>query len=228
MNTDNWNTYMLDNPTSHTEFLPNIPHNKPCCTLLLDLGCNIFYSQLQLLFPLVRWKVTVVLLVIPIWREVVLSKTTTINHKFIRNHQHSYCGIYRGAHIEKFKIFWRQVFSVACFISHSCVFAYIFKSIAQNYKRKHNSQFLNFTQWPVPPTPVLCDVHKFWGEKKLGRNDHIGFLKRKSSERPNYTNYFYGIQSAYVKTNMDHTNIIHKTWVHMHTILLKMILYHAI
>lgn len=108
MNIDTWNTYMLDNPTSHNEFLPHIIHNKPCRSLLLNLGCNIFYSQLQLLLPLVRRKVTVVLLVIPIWREVVLSKTITINHKFIRNCQHSYCGFYEGSHIEKIKIFWRQ------------------------------------------------------------------------------------------------------------------------
>ena len=108
MNTDTWNTYMLDNPTPYNGFLPHTIHNKPCRSLLLNLGCNIFYSQLQLLLPLVGWKVTVVILVIPIWRKVVLSKTITINHKFIGYRQHSYCGFYKGAHIEKIKIFWRQ------------------------------------------------------------------------------------------------------------------------
>jgi hypothetical protein len=164
---------MLYNPTSHNEFLPHIIHNKPCRTLLLNLGCNIFYSHLQLLLPLVRRKVTVVLLVITIRREVVLSKTITINHTFIGYRQHSYCGFYNGAHTEKIKIFWRQS-SVFPVLYHTVVNMLTYSNQKPRTTQKHNSQYLNFTHWPVPPLPVLCNVHKFW-RKKLGWNDHIGF-----------------------------------------------------
>jgi len=178
MNNDTWNTYMLNNPTSHNEFLPHIIHYKPCRSLLLNLGCNIFYSQLQLLLPLVRWKVTVVLLVIPIWREVVLSKTITINHKCIRYRQHSYCGLYKGAaHIEKIKIFWRQS-SVFPGLYHT-VMNFLHIQINCSELHKNISQFLNFTHWPVPPLPILYTVFTNSGEK-TGKECSYRVLKKKT------------------------------------------------